>query len=87
MARTQSADTSEAVEQRILAGYRAMEPWEKLRLVSELTSASFELAAAGLRLRRPGLSDEDVRLILAARRLGADLVRRATGRTTLPSDE
>jgi hypothetical protein len=87
MGRTQSDDTSEAVEQRVLAGYRAMEPWEKLRLVSELSSASFELAAAGLRLRRPELSDEDVRLILAARRLGPALVRRATGRTTLPSDE
>ncbi len=64
-----------------------MEPWEKLRIVSELSNASFELAAAGLRLRRPGLSDEDVRLILAVRRLGSAVVRRATGRTILPSDE
>jgi hypothetical protein len=85
--RTQSLDTSEAVEQRLLAGYRAMEPWEKARIVSELTNASFELAAAGLRSRRPALSDDEVRLILAARRLGPDLVRRATGRAVLPSDE
>jgi hypothetical protein len=32
MARTQSPDTSASVEQRLLAGYRAMEHWEKLRI-------------------------------------------------------
>ena len=87
MGRTQSSDTTAAVEERLFAGYREMAPWEKLRIVSELSAASYDLAAAGIRLRRPGTSDDDVRLILAARRLGADLVRRATGRGVLPSDQ
>jgi hypothetical protein len=87
MGRTQSSDTTATVEERLFAAYRAMAPWEKLRIVSELSTASYELAAAGIRLRRPNASDHDVRLILAARRLGPELVRRATGRGVLPSDE
>ena len=87
MRRTQSVDTADAVEQRLMAAYGTMAPWEKLHIVSELSKASFELAAAGLRLRHPAASDEDVRLILAARRLGTETVLRATGRTALPFDE
>ncbi|HXJ23146.1 MAG TPA: hypothetical protein VMT03_23205 [Polyangia bacterium] len=63
-----------------------MEPWQKLRMVSQLSEAVFELAAAGIRLRLPDLSDEDVQLILAARRLGRETVLRATGRQALPGE-
>ncbi len=87
MGRTQAIDTSATAEARLFAGYRAMEPWQKLRLVSELSAASYQLAAAGIRMRRPRASDDEIRLILAARRLGPELVRRATGREIPPSDE
>jgi hypothetical protein len=87
MGRTQSADTAESIERRLMARYRTMAPWEKLHIVSELSKASYDLAAAGIRLRRPESSDDDIRLILAVRRLGAETVRRATGRASLPFDE
>ncbi len=70
-----------------MRAYGAMEPWRKLEIVRELSSASFELAAAGIRLRDPAASDEEVRLIVAARRLGRETVLRATGRKTLPGEE
>jgi hypothetical protein len=84
--KTQSADTAPAVEARLFSAYRFMEPWQKLRMVSQLSSAAFELAAAGIRLQMPATSDYDVQLILAARRLGRDAVLRATGRRTLPGE-
>jgi hypothetical protein len=87
VAKTLSADTSPAVEARLMEAYRSMEPWQKLRIVSELSKAAFELAAAGIRMRAPAASDQDVQLILAARRLGRDTVLRATGRRALPGEE
>ncbi len=44
-------------------------------------------SGTGIRMRHPEASDEDVRLILSARRLGTRTVLRATGRTALPFDE
>ena len=85
--RTQSPDTSAAVEEILMRAYRAMEPWRKLEIVRELSNTSFELAAAGIRLRNPAVSDDEIRLIVAARRLGRDAVLRATGRKTLPGEE
>ena len=64
----------------LFARYRAMPPWEKVRMVSELSKASYEWAQAGVRLRYPGATEEQVRLILAVRRLGHEVVRRAIGR-------
>jgi len=87
VSRTQSPDTSAVVEEMLMRAYGVMEPWRKLEIVRELSSASFELAAAGIRLRNPTASDEEVRLIVAARRLGREAVLRATGRKTLPGEE
>ncbi|HSS38520.1 MAG TPA: hypothetical protein VLT58_07110 [Polyangia bacterium] len=75
------------MEETLMRAYGAMEPWRKLEIVRELSSASFELAAAGIRLRSPAASDEEVRLIVAVRRLGREAVLRATGRKTLPGEE
>lgn len=66
--------------------YRGMAAWQKLRMVSELSKAAFELGAAGIRVTMPDMSDDDVRLVLAARRLGRETVLRATGRQALPGE-
>jgi hypothetical protein len=50
---TQSADTREDMERRWFERLRAMEPWEKLRMVGEMWRAGQELALAGLRARYP----------------------------------
>jgi hypothetical protein len=75
------------VEDVLIAGYRRMEPWQKVRMISELSKATFDLAAAGIRLKHPSATDEDIRVILAARRLGRQTVLRATGRRALPGEE
>jgi hypothetical protein len=54
--------------------YRRMSPADKARLCREITLAANAFALAGLRQRHPGASERELRLRLAALRLGADLV-------------
>jgi hypothetical protein len=77
--RPQSEDTSEPVDRMLMAAYGRMSPSEKLERVRALSQAVHEMAAAGIRLRRPDASDEEIRHILAVRRLGEELVERARG--------
>lgn len=78
-ARTQSADTDPAVEERQIEAWRAMTPAEKLRIVSELVRASEELALAGVKLRHPGRSERELALRVAALRLDRDTMIRWLG--------
>ena len=57
-----------------------MEPEQRLEIVRGLTLAAQTLAFAELRGRHPNASEDDLWLKLAARRLGADLVRRVYDR-------
>ena len=52
-----------------------MSPAEKLRLVSQATQATLDLARAGIRSRYPTASDSECFLRLAALMLGPALVR------------
>jgi hypothetical protein len=59
--------------------YRRMSPAEKAARVRALTLAVNTLALAGLRQQHPMASEEELRLRLAVRRLGADAVAQAYG--------
>jgi hypothetical protein len=56
-----------------------MTPQQKAEIFTGLTLAVQELAMAGLRQQFPDASEDELRLRLAARRLGNDLVRRIWG--------
>jgi hypothetical protein len=75
--RPQAQDTSEAVDRMLMDAYRRMSPAEKMERVRALSRAAHQAAAAGIRLRQPDASEADIRIILAVRRLGEDIVRRA----------
>jgi hypothetical protein len=75
-ARTQSADTDPAIEERQIAAWRAMTPADKLHIVGELIRASEALALAGIDTRHPGASDRERRLRLAALRVDRELMVR-----------
>jgi hypothetical protein len=75
--RPQAQDTSEAVDRMLMDAYRRMSPAEKMDRVRALSRAAHQAAAAGIRLRQPEASEADIRIILAVRRLGEDIVRRA----------
>jgi hypothetical protein len=69
------SDTAPAVEQLIIEGYRRMSSVEKLGRVVALNRALDQLATARLRSRYGSqLSDQELRLRLAALRLDARLM-------------
>jgi hypothetical protein len=69
-------DTSDAVEQRVIDGLRAMGPAQRLVRAFGLCATTTELAIAGIRLREPTLTEPEVRVRLARLRYDADLVAR-----------
>jgi len=73
------SDTSpnaRAVQEELL---RKRTPEEKLQMVSELTIGVQKLAFAAIRQSNPELTDDQIWLQLAVRRLGADVVRKVYG--------
>lgn len=73
-------DTSADAEAVLVEGYRRMEGREKLQRVVSLNHSVDRLAEAGLRARHGGaLTERELRLRLAALRLGPELVREASG--------
>ena len=58
---------------------RKLSPAEKLQMVRDLTIGVQKLAFAGLRHRKPHLTDDEIWLELATRRLGGDVVRKIYG--------
>lgn len=70
-------DTSPAVEALQIERWRQMTPAEKGEIITGLTRAVFELAAAGVRHRYPEASPREQFLRLAIVTLGSDLARRA----------
>lgn len=73
------ADTSERADEVQFAILRAMSVQQRAEVFTQLCLSVQELAMAGLRERYPGASDDELRLRLAARRLGNDVVRRIWG--------
>jgi hypothetical protein len=75
----QSSDTGEKADRFQFDMLRRMSPSERAVLMTELTLSAQRLAFAGLRLRHPNASDDEIWLRLAARRLGAETVRKVYG--------
>jgi hypothetical protein len=77
--RCQSEDTAPAAERLLIEGFRNMPPWRKAEIVTSLTRTAGEMSLAGLRARHPRATPHDLRLRLAALRLGRDTMIRAFG--------
>jgi hypothetical protein len=63
----------------LLEGYRRMSAAEKLHRVEALNETVLQFAAAGIRRDHPDIDDRELRLRLAVRWLGADVVARVFG--------
>jgi len=77
--RTGANDTSPQVAAMLMAANRALTSQEKVRQVLECNEVSEAMALAGLRARHPGASERELRLRLAALRLGRPLMIAAFG--------
>jgi len=75
-ARPLNLDTAPSIERRQIELWRKMTHEEKAAIVSGLTQAAFDVAAAGVRARYPNASEREQFLRRAAITLGPDLVRR-----------
>jgi hypothetical protein len=71
-----AADTTADIEQRQVDSWRRLSPVERLRLVSDTTSAVVRLSLAGIRRRYPHASERECFLRMAAILLGANTARR-----------
>ena len=74
--RTQSRDTSLEAERFLVGAWQRMQPWEKARQISAACRAAARFQVAGLRLRSPGASAEELKRQAAALRLGPELAAR-----------
>lgn len=72
-------DTSADADRVYFERLRAMSPQQRAEIFTALTFAVQDLAMAGLREVHPNASDDELRLRLATRRLGDELVRRIWG--------
>jgi len=77
-------DTSAAASAQYFELLRRAEPHERLRAAVALTSGVRALAEAGIRARHPGLSDEELRVRLAVRMYGREVVAKVF--PSLPDD-
>jgi hypothetical protein len=60
----------------MIAIYRQMPAWQKLRQVSDMTRLVSDLALADIRQRHPQADEWEVKLRLASRWLSADMMRK-----------
>ena len=79
MAAGRPADTSERADEVQFAILRAMTPQQRAEVFTQLTLAVQELAMAGMRKQYPNATDDELRMRLAVRRLGADVVKKVWG--------
>ena len=79
MAIARPADTSEAADEFQFQLLRAMTPQQRGEIFTGLCLAVQELAMAGLREQYPNATEDELRLRLAVRRLGKDVVQRVWG--------
>lgn len=75
----QSSDTPEAVDRAVFDGIREMTPLQRLQLASRASRALHRLSVAGLRMRYPDASEEELSRRAGALRLGPELTRFAFG--------
>lgn len=74
--RTQAEDTPPEIEHVLIEAWRAMPSWRKVQLIRDMARACNEISTAGIRLRHPEASAEEIRLRLAALRLDRETMLR-----------
>jgi hypothetical protein len=72
-------DTPPETERVLFAMLREMPAWRKLEMVAQLNQAGRELALAGLQLRYPNASQDELHRRLADIVLGGELAARVYG--------
>jgi len=77
--RSGASDTHPKIAAMLAAADRALTAQEKFRQVLNCNAASEAMALAGLRARHPQASERELRLRLAAQRLGRPLMIAAFG--------
>jgi hypothetical protein len=77
--RTQSSDTSVEAELVQFACYRSLSPAEKLEIIEQIARDARALSLAGLRVRHPQATPEELELREAGLRLGPELARAIHG--------
>jgi hypothetical protein len=77
--RTQSEDTSYWAERLLFDHWRALSPVEKAEIGRQACLALHQGLIAGLRVRHPNASDDELELRAAIAKYGADTMRRTTG--------
>jgi hypothetical protein len=75
----QATDTNENVDRAVFDGLRRMTPLRRLQIAARASRALHRLSVAGLRLRHPNASDEELSRRAGALRLGPELTRKAFG--------
>ncbi|MCC6738706.1 MAG: hypothetical protein IT452_06645 [Planctomycetia bacterium] len=77
--KTQAEDTSVEAELFLLDAWRRWTPEERLRRVLDLNAMVRGFAEASVRRAHPHAADDEVRLRVASRRLGRELMVRVFG--------
>jgi hypothetical protein len=75
-----SRDTEPWAERLLFDHWRSLDSVAKLRILSEQYQSLKRLSIAGLALRYPGDSEEELELRAACLRVGREVVERWTGR-------
>jgi len=74
-----NSDTSAEARRVVCELYRKMTPARKFELISQAYEFGRSLAMAGIRLRHPEATDEQVRQLWARQHLGSELYEQAYG--------
>lgn len=73
------SDTHAEAEKRLIEGYRAMMPAQKMRSLGALYRAARRFTLVDIRRRHPDADEHETQMRLAARFLEPDLMRRIYG--------
>lgn len=75
----QASDVDETTDRMVFEGIRRLTPLQRLQIASRASRALHRLSVAGLRLRFPQASEEELACRAGALRLGPELTRMAFG--------
>ena len=76
---TQSVDTSPESEKILIELLRRTPIWRRMQLADQMSAAARQMSMAGLRLRYPTASEQELRRRFADLHLGPDLAEQVYG--------
>lgn len=74
-----TTDTEPEVEAMLIAAYRQMPGWRKLRCIAEMVAALRQMQRADIRRRHPQADEREVKMRLASRWIEPELMLQAFG--------